>query len=120
MSFLTIRNGPLILLSLKIFSRTTLRYLKGEPPPQRINAFNGQCVVFVIFRCSTVKLGFPEQFLCITGDEPMDYWLSDLCSQLSAVVASKPGERMASQIGDYLPTLCVNLVAVVLMSPTSP
>ncbi|XP_025088006.1 serine/threonine-protein kinase PLK1-like [Pomacea canaliculata] len=41
------------------------------------------------------------------GDEPMDYWLSDLCSQLSAVVASKPGERMASQIEEAEDPACI-------------
>ncbi|KAK7099028.1 serine/threonine-protein kinase PLK1-like [Littorina saxatilis] len=34
------------------------------------------------------------------GDEPMDYWLSDLCGQLSAVVASKPAERLSPQIDE--------------------
>jgi hypothetical protein len=36
------------------------------------------------------------------GDEPIDYWLSDLCGQLSAVVASKPAERLTTQIGQSL------------------
>lgn len=43
---------------------------------------------------------FQSLFVC-AGDEPADYWLSDLCGQLSAVVASKPAERLAAQVGEF-------------------
>ena len=33
-------------------------------------------------------------FYLIAGDEPADYYLSDMFGQLSAVVASKPSERI--------------------------
>lgn len=32
-------------------------------------------------------------------DDPRDYYLSDLCGQLSSVVAAKPGERINAQMG---------------------
>ncbi|KAK6973775.1 serine/threonine-protein kinase PLK1 [Biomphalaria glabrata] len=35
-----------------------------------------------------------------TEEEPRDYYLSDLCGQLSAVVASKPGERVNPQLDE--------------------
>lgn len=41
------------------------------------------------------------------GDEPMDYWLSDLCGQLSAVVASKPAERLSAQIDEAEDPACI-------------
>ncbi|XP_059164290.1 serine/threonine-protein kinase PLK1-like isoform X2 [Physella acuta] len=33
-------------------------------------------------------------------DEPRDYYLSDLCGQLSAVIAAKPGERLNAQLDE--------------------
>ncbi|XP_076450747.1 serine/threonine-protein kinase PLK1-like [Babylonia areolata] len=41
------------------------------------------------------------------GEEPMDYWLSDLCGQLSAVVASKPSERLAPQVDEAEDPACI-------------
>ncbi|KAL8603817.1 Serine/threonine-protein kinase plk1 [Nucella lapillus] len=41
------------------------------------------------------------------GDEPMDYWLSDMFSQLSAVVASKPAERLSTQIDEAEDPACI-------------
>lgn len=42
-------------------------------------------------------------YIFILGeDETRDYYLSDLCGQLSAVIASKPGERLNAQIGKLL------------------
>ena len=38
-------------------------------------------------------------FYLIAGDEPADYYLSDMFGQLSAVVASKPSERINIQEG---------------------
>ena len=46
------------------------------------------------------RVVFQSLFVC-AGDEPADYWLSDLCGQLSAVVASKPAERLAAQVGEF-------------------
>ncbi|KAL8618752.1 Serine/threonine-protein kinase plk1 [Nucella lapillus] len=42
-----------------------------------------------------------------TGEEPMDYWLSDLFGQLSAVVASKPSERLAPQVDEGEDPACI-------------
>ncbi|XP_076471497.1 serine/threonine-protein kinase PLK1-like isoform X2 [Babylonia areolata] len=41
------------------------------------------------------------------ADEPMDYWLSDLFAQLSAVVASKPAERLSTQIDEAEDPACI-------------
>jgi len=38
-------------------------------------------------------------FYLIAGDEPADYYLSDMFGQLSVVVASKPSERINIQEG---------------------
>ena len=37
--------------------------------------------------------------LCFTGDEPADYYLSDLFAILSTVIASKPSEKIQIQEG---------------------
>ena len=39
-------------------------------------------------------------FLFIADEEPRDYHLSELCGQLSAVVAAKPGERANPLLGE--------------------
>ena len=36
---------------------------------------------------------------CFTGDEPADYYLSDLFAILSTVIASKPSEKIQIQEG---------------------
>lgn len=56
-------------------------------------------IIFCLEAWRTLEI-FQSLFVC-AGDEPADYWLSDLCGQLSAVVASKPAERLAAQVGEF-------------------
>ncbi|XP_046552418.1 serine/threonine-protein kinase PLK1-like [Haliotis rubra] len=41
------------------------------------------------------------------GSESQDNWLTDLCGQLSAVVAAKPGEKICIQDDDAIDPACV-------------
>ena len=60
------------------------------------------CILFSNFGTLQEKVKrFCQWIIVCAGDEPADYWLSDLCGQLSAVVASKPAERLTSQIGEF-------------------
>lgn len=60
-----------------------------------------------VFLCH-IKVSFPSKFVCyielymvFLGDEPADYYLSDLFAILSTVIASKPSEKIHVQEGQF-------------------
>lgn len=61
-----------------------------------------------VFWCRK-KVSFPSNFvryielyMVFLGDEPADYYLSDLFAILSTVIASKPSEKIHVQEGQFL------------------